>query len=94
MARKKQRKRSRLRIFLLLSVIPFLVWFAAFFVWFYWYDLNKFFVQDNAGEVRPRPAQQSEKDERRERMAPPSQSREKIFDEDRKQLDELLKRRN
>ena len=94
MARKKQRKRSRLRTFLLLLVIPFLVWLIAFLLWFFWYDLSKSFTKDNARQVRPKPARQGEQEERRERTAPPSQPREKIFEEDRKQLDELLKRRN
>ena len=92
MAQKKQPQKHRLRTLLLLLLIPFIVWFVAFLLWFYWYDVSGFFDKDDADRVRPEAARQGDKIERRERT--PSQPPEKIFEEDRRQLEELLKRRN
>jgi hypothetical protein len=93
MARKKQRKKSRLRTTLLLLLLPLIVWFFAFLIWFYWYDLSKFIGKDDARPVRSKPARQIDKDEQGER-APSPKPQEKIFDEDRKKLEDILKRRS
>ena len=93
MARKKQRKKSWLRTLVVFSVIPLAVWLIAFLIWFYWYDLSKLFTQDAPPRVSPNPARQSEKDDRRERKPAP-ETQEKIFEQDRKQLEDILKRRN
>lgn len=91
MARKKQRKKSWLRMLVLFLVTPLAVWLIAFLIWFYWYDLGRLFTKDESRRVTPK--RQIDKDERRER-APSPQPREKLFDEDRKKLDDILKRRN
>ena len=93
MARKKQRKKSWLRTFVVFSVIPLAVWLIAFLFWFYWYDLTKLFTQETPPRVSPKAARQSETDDRRERKPAP-ETQEKIFEEDRKKLEDLLKRRN
>ena len=75
----------------LFLVTPLAVWLIAFLIWFYWYDLGRLFTKDESRRVTPK--RQIDKDERRER-APSPQPREKLFDEDRKKLDDILKRRN
>ena len=93
MARKKQRKKSWLRTLLLFLLVPLAVWAIAFLIWFYWYDLSNLFSREEPEETNSRPSRQIEKDARRESApAPPPQ--EKIFEEDRKKLEDLLKRRN
>ena len=91
MARKKQRKKSWLRTLVLFLLIPVAVWSIAFLLWFYWYDLSSLFSRE--GRVSPKPPRQIGKDDRRERLPAP-QPQEKIFEEDRKQLEDVLKRRN
>ena len=91
MARKKRRKKSWLRTLVLFLVTPLAVWLIAFLIWFYWYDLGRLFTKDESRRVTPK--RQIDKDELRER-APSPQPREKLFDEDRKKLEDILKRRN
>jgi hypothetical protein len=93
MARKKQRKITWLRTLLLFLLVPLAVWLAAFLLWFFWHDINNLFTPDDARRLRPKPARQSEKNENRER-APGPQPQERIFDEDRKKLEEILKQRS
>ena len=93
MARKKPRKKNRLRTLALFVLVPFAVWLMAFLIWFYWYDLRRFFAKDSPPGVRPAPAGQSEGDQRNERL-PAKPPQEKIFEEDRKNLEDILKRRN
>jgi hypothetical protein len=90
--KKKQRKRTWVRMLLLFLLTPLTVWFVAFLLWFYWYDLNKLFAPSEASRVRTKPARQSETNENRER-APERQPEERIFEEDRRKLEEILKRR-
>lgn len=93
MARKKQRKKSSVRMLALFLVIPFAIWLMAFLLWFYWHDLSHMFGRDEPGRMIPKPAPQMERNERRERPAsePPQ---EKIFEEDRQKLEDILKRRS
>ena len=93
MARKKQRKKSWLRTLVLFLVIPLAVWAIAFLIWFYWYDLSNLVTKDAPHRASPKPARQIEKDDRRERTAAP-QPQEKLFEEDRKKLEDVLKQRN
>jgi hypothetical protein len=93
MARKKQRKKSWLRTLVLFLVIPLAVWLIAFLIWFYWYDLSNLLSKDAPRRVSPKSARQIEKDDRRERTPAP-QPQEKIFEEDRKKLEDVLKQRN
>jgi hypothetical protein len=90
--KKKQRKRTWRRTVLLFLLVPLTVWFAAFLLWFYWYEISDLFAPKDAPRLKTKPAQQSEKNEHRER-APGPQPQERIFDEDRKNLEEILKRR-
>ena len=94
MARKKQPKKSRLRKIILFLVTPFVVWFLAFLLWFYWHDLRRWFADEEEPRRQPVPkaVRPSVKEEQRERPAP--QPQEKISEEDRRKLEDILKRRN
>ena len=93
MARRKQGKRSWRKLLLFL-ITPFVVWLIAFVIWFYWHGVRDLFAPEAAQvKAKPAPAQRTEKDERRERP-PESPAQEKILDEERRQLDDILKRRN
>jgi hypothetical protein len=91
--KKRKSKRGMLRTALFYILFPLMVWFAAFLLWFYWHDLTRLFGHSE------RSAKPSVKSERRndqvERSGstPASQPKEKLSDEDRKKLDEILKRR-
>ena len=93
MARRKQRNKSRLRMLILFLLIPLIVWFLAFLFWFYWYDLSRVLTKDNVPSARSKPARQVDKDERHESV-PAKQPEERILDDDRKRLEDILKRRN
>ena len=93
MARKKQRKKNWFRTLVLLLLLPLIVWFLAFLLWFYWYDVSKVFRKDDARPARANPARQIDKIERRESV-PARRSEERILDDDRKSLEDVLKRRN
>jgi hypothetical protein len=93
MARKKQRKKSWGRMLVLFLVTPFAIWLIAFLLWFYWHDLSRMFGRDEPRHMTPKPEPQIERNDRRERPAP-GQPREKIFEEDRQKLEDILKRRS
>ena len=77
----------------LFLVIPLAVWMMALLIWLYWYDLRSLFFNERVPDRVTNPAPQSEKDDFRERIPEP-QPREKISEEDRKKLDDVLKQRN
>jgi len=89
-ARKRRRKRSWLRTVLLFILTPLVVWFLAFLLWLYWDDITDLFTRDQKSlKSPPSPPRQSEKVEQPTK----NKSAEKILDEDRKKLDEIIKRR-
>jgi hypothetical protein len=93
MARKKKSKSNWLKILLLFLLVPAAVWFAAFLLWFYWYDLNAWVKPENAGRAQPSVARQRAQEERREPGAA-KRTQERILDEDRKKLEDILRRHN
>jgi hypothetical protein len=71
-------------------MVPLAVWFAAFLLWFFWYDI--------AGLVRgdgSHPDSAPKASRRAGTLAAPPTSRpeEKILNEDRKTLDDIIKKR-
>lgn len=94
MARKKQPRKSWLRKVVFLLVTPFIVWFLAFLLWFYWHDLRRMFTGEEESRRQPPPTavRPAVKEERRERPAP--EPKEKISEEDRRNLEDILKKRN
>lgn len=85
-AKKKRRKRSWLRALFLFVIPPFLIWLVAFLLWFYWNDLGKLFWEDSG---RSQTAPQTT---RKVDSPAKSPSKETILEEDRRKLDEILKK--
>jgi hypothetical protein len=89
-ATKKRKKRSWLKRVLFYIFFPLFVWGAAFLIWLYWSDLTGLFTEGRfktESSVKiPRKGDKSE-------ALPANRPRENIFDEDRKKLEEILKRR-
>jgi hypothetical protein len=93
MARKKKRQKTTwLRALLLFVIGPVIIWACAFVLWLYWDDLNHRFRPNAARPAAPAPARPSKTNEDRERPSGPA-PQERIFDEDRKKLEEILKQR-
>jgi hypothetical protein len=91
MAQRRRRKISWIRRFVIYLFVPLTVWLMAFLVWFYWFDLREFFVKDQTAKNRSKAARQIDKSDKAERPAA-KRSPEKIFDDERKKLDDIIKR--
>ncbi len=85
MARNRRKKRRWLRTLLVFVLTPLTVWAAAFLIWFFWYDITRQANTDKGAGSRKASAAPDAS-----RREPP---RESIPEEDRKTLDEILKRR-
>ncbi|HEY2919822.1 MAG TPA: hypothetical protein VGK77_12620 [Candidatus Binatia bacterium] len=91
MAQRRRRKRSWVKRLLVYLFVPLTVWFIAFVIWFYWYNVRELFVKDKEAKNRTKSSHQLDKGEKMERGSakrPP----EKIFDEERKKLEDIIKR--
>ena len=88
MAKRKRKKRGWLRTLIFFIFVPLIVWLIAFLLWFYWRDLSTLWNKKSA--PLDAPVRSRERDEPRPTKRPP----EKILDEDRKKLEEILKRRS
>jgi len=88
-ATRKRKKRSWLRTLLFYILFPLIVWFIAFLLWFYWHDVSAWFSK---GDAPPNPPVRVKPRERGD-TAPAKRPVEKIPEEDRRKLDEILKRR-
>jgi len=86
-ATRKRKKRSWLKTLLFYILFPVAVWFGAFLLWFYWRDVSTLFGKDR---MEPKPAAKSNHGE----TAPTKRPQEKILDQDRNKLEEILKRRS
>jgi hypothetical protein len=86
-AKKKKRKIGWLRKLLLFICTPIIIWFLAFLIWFYWKDLAK---SSTANKGKTQPAAKAT----RQAEPPANKSAdEKILDEDREKLDEILNKK-
>ena len=93
MVQVKRKKRNWVRTIMFYLLLPPIVWVVAFIMWFYWYDLARLFSK---ADERPNPTAKIEAgSENRERpkAAPTNRSQEKILDEERKKLENILKQR-
>ena len=86
MAKKRKRKKTWLKTLLFVLLTPFVVWALAFVLWIYWYDITG--RSDNTSPARASkeavpPAKPADKP-----------AHEKIGEQDRKKLEEILKRKN
>lgn len=88
-ARKPRQRRGWLRTLLFFIFFPLIVWFAAFLLWFYWYNIVALF-SDPEHKAKTAPKVESKAERREKSSAAPA---EKILDEDRQKLDDILKRR-
>jgi hypothetical protein len=88
-AARKLKKKSWIKRLVFYVCFPLVVWFVAFLIWFYWNDLWTLFGKDRAPMRGAPRASRSEKVER----TPADRSQEKILDEDRKRLEDILKRK-
>lgn len=84
MAKKRRRKTSRLKILLLFIAAPLVVWLLAFLAWFYWNDIARL-ARNGRSQISPEAARKSE-------QPPENKAKEKIRDEDRKKLEDILKK--
>lgn len=93
MARKKRRNRSWVLTALFYLLFPTVVWFLAFLLWFYWYDLERLFFK---ASEKPRQASghvEAKQENRAEPKAPSAErAEEEILDEERRKLDAIIKR--
>jgi hypothetical protein len=98
MARRTQTKKNWLRGIVFFIGFPLIVWFAAFLMWFYWHDLSRWFADEPPRRTAPKAARARENEQRREGASaerPKSErSQEKILEEERRKLEDILKRRN
>jgi predicted PurR-regulated permease PerM len=91
-ATKRSRKRSWLRSLLIFIFTPLIIWFFAFVIWFYWSDISR--LLSNAKEpskTSPKTLRKNDQPDRPETAAE-KRAQEKILDEDRKQLEDILKK--
>lgn len=88
--KKKAKNKSWLKTALIYIFVPLTIWLLAFVLWLYWESITGLFAPAKAPERAPvRASRAKEKQEK----APTKPPQEKILDDDRKQLDEILKRR-
>jgi hypothetical protein len=83
MAKKTKRKTSWFKTLLFFILMPFVVWALAFLIWFYWYDIT-------GRDDKIPPAKASKEVERSAKPSDKS-AQERIGEEDRRKLEEILK---
>jgi hypothetical protein len=92
MAQKKKRRGRWGERALFYILFPLVVWGVAFLVWFYWYDLKKLVAKESSYTDRPKAVRQNDGGEPEKRPAK-NRAPEKLLDEDRRQLEDIIKRR-
>ena len=88
-AQKKSNKRGWLKGLLLFIFIPIIIWILAFAIWFFWRDIAKLFDKKGPAKTPPAVSRGTEKTQPRRN----NRSQEKIPEEDRKKLDDIIKNR-
>jgi len=84
--KRRRRKRTWLGSLLFFILTPLIIWFVAFLIWFYWYDITGLSSRHNmtpgtrAEKPVDRPSKQSDKT-----------AQERIGEEDRRKLENILK---
>ena len=90
--KKKVKKAGWLKTVLIYTFFPPIIWILAFVAWLYWDSITALFSKDKAkGRNTPRTTRQLEKSEKD--PAPVKRFQEKILDDDRKKLEDILKQR-
>jgi hypothetical protein len=85
-AKKKTSKRGRLKAVLFFLFTPILIWVLVFLVWFNWDRISQLTAREPAAPASSTPPKKTERS-----GSPP---REKILEEDRQKLDDILKKGN
>jgi len=88
-AKKRKKKSGWLKVLLLFMFVPVFVWGAAFLIWLNWNDLKAFFGYEPSRATPAAKAGLSEPPKRAAGKGP----QETILDEDRRQLEDILKRK-
>lgn len=83
MAKKRKRKTSWVKALLFFILTPFVVWALAFLIWFYWYDIT--------GRTDDIPPAKASKEIERPTKPSDKTAQERIGEEDRRKLEEILK---
>jgi hypothetical protein len=87
MARKRKRKKTRFKSLLLFIITPVFIWLLAFVVWLYWNPIASLFRQGEiSSKALPQAARKIDAGEPAGKGV-----KERISDEDRKKLNEILK---
>jgi hypothetical protein len=88
-ARKRRKKHRWLWTLVVFVMTPLTIWALAFLIWFYWYDITGF---SSGQDKTPRAGASKEVG----KAAKPSDKtfNERIGEEDRRKLDEILKSKN
>jgi len=89
-AKKRRKKRRWLRSLLIFTGLPLLVWFAAFLLWFFWYDIAGLVGRDEGERGNASRASQTSAKAKPLTMPPP---KERILNEDRKRLEDIINKR-
>jgi hypothetical protein len=85
-AKKKKRKIGWLKKLFFFICTPLVIWFLAFLIWFYWNDITAFSSRrDNT------PGQGTSKEVDRSTKPSDKVFKERIGEEDRRKLEEILK---
>ena len=85
-AKKKRRKRSWVRALFLFVLTPFLIWLVAFLLWLYLKDVGQLLRKE------PPRIQPASKGNGKAEQPAKNRSKETILEEDRRKLDEILKK--
>ena len=85
MATRKRKKRSWFKMLLIYIFVPLGAWLVAAVLWLYWPEISGSFAPNREPQ---RPVAKSNRSE-----PAGAKPREKILDEDRKKLEDIVKRR-
>jgi len=86
--KKRKKKSSWLKTLLFVILTPLIIWGLAFVLWFYWKDITGL-----TGREDKNPATKANRQVDRPTPPPDKASRERINEEDRRKLEEILKDR-
>jgi hypothetical protein len=92
-SRRKTKKRRWLRLIVVFVAVPLAVWSVAFLVWLFWLDLAGRRVPAQLSESKKAVGVPERKTGQHQGNQSSQQSRERIADEDRRKLNDILEQR-
>ena len=90
---RKKPKAGWLRTVLFFVFFPLIVWFVTFLIWFYWQPIIALFSGSDTKVKSANSFERKTRNSEKAESAPVDRPREKLSDEDRQKLDDILKRR-